>query len=90
MEKVNQKAFRVQKIIKWKDDKLYVIWKGDDNLFKSWIDTKDIVWMSEYFPEPIPSGGRVKVELDLYNYATKAGLVNGISLLHQNLQKCTN
>ena len=28
--------------------------------------------MSEYFPEPTSSGGRVKVELDLSNYATKA------------------
>ena len=26
--------------------------------------------MSEYFPEPKSSGGRVKVELDLSNYAT--------------------
>ena len=26
--------------------------------------------MTEYFPEPIYSGGRVKVELDLPNYAT--------------------
>ena len=28
--------------------------------------------MSEYFPEPTSAGGRVKVELDLSNYATKA------------------
>ena len=28
--------------------------------------------MSEYFPEQNSSGGRVKVELDLPNYATKA------------------
>ena len=27
--------------------------------------------MSEYFPEPKSLGGRVKVELDLSNYATK-------------------
>ena len=32
--------------------------------------------MSEYFPEPTSSGGRVKVELDLSNYATKADLKN--------------
>ena len=32
--------------------------------------------MSEYFPEPKPLGGRVKVELDLSNYATKTGLKN--------------
>ena len=32
--------------------------------------------MSEYFPEPNSLGGRVKVELDLSNYATKADLKN--------------
>ena len=32
--------------------------------------------MSEYFPEPKSLGGRVKVELDFSNYATKADLKN--------------
>ena len=32
--------------------------------------------MSEYFLEPKSSGGRVKVELDLSNYATNADLKN--------------
>ena len=32
--------------------------------------------MSEYFPEMKSSGGRVKVELDLSNYATKTDLKN--------------
>ena len=32
--------------------------------------------MSEYFPEPESSGGRVKVELYLSNYATEADLKN--------------
>ena len=32
--------------------------------------------MSECFPESKPSGGKVKVELDLFNYATKANLKN--------------
>ena len=32
--------------------------------------------MSEYFPEPKSLGGRVKVELDLSNYVTKAELKN--------------
>ena len=36
--------------------------------------------MSEYFPEPKSSGGRVKVELDLSNYATKADLKNATGL----------
>ena len=30
--------------------------------------------MGEFFPEPKSSGGRLKVQLDLPNYATKAGL----------------
>ena len=32
--------------------------------------------MSEYFPKPKSSGGRVKVELDLSNYATKSDFKN--------------
>ena len=32
--------------------------------------------MSECFPEPKYSGGTVKIELDLSNYATKANLEN--------------
>ena len=62
--KTNQKEFRVKR----KGDKLYVKWKGYDSSFNSWIDKKNIVQMSEYL------GGRVKVELDLSNYATKADL----------------
>ena len=32
--------------------------------------------MGQYFPEPKYSGGKVKVELDLSNYATKSDLKN--------------
>ena len=32
--------------------------------------------MSEYFPKPKSLGGKVKVELDLSNYATKADFRN--------------
>ena len=38
-----QKEFRIEKVLKRKGDKLYVKWKGYDNLFNSWIDKKDIV-----------------------------------------------
>ena len=31
--------------------------------------------MSQYFPEPRSLGGRVKVELDLSNYATKTDVI---------------
>ena len=41
--KINKKEFRIEKIIKIKDDKLYVKWKCYDNSFNSWIDKKDIV-----------------------------------------------
>ena len=43
MQKRNQTEFRVAKVIKKKDDKLYVKCKGYDNFFYSWIDKKDIV-----------------------------------------------
>ena len=36
--------------------------------------------MSEYFPELKFSGRKVKVELDLSNYATKADLKNAIGI----------
>ena len=41
LQKINQEEFRVEKIIKRKGDKLYVKWKGHNNLFNSWIDKKD-------------------------------------------------
>ena len=43
LQKLNQKEFRVENVIKRKGGKLYVKWKGYDNLFNSQIDKKDIV-----------------------------------------------
>ena len=43
LQKTNQKEFRIEKVIKRKGDKLYVKWKGYDNLFNSWINKKDLV-----------------------------------------------
>ena len=43
LKKTNQTKFRIEKVIKWKGNKLYVKWKGYDNLLNSWIDKKDIV-----------------------------------------------
>ena len=40
LQKTNQKKFRIEKVIKNKDDKLYVKWKGYNNSFNSWIDKK--------------------------------------------------
>ena len=42
LQKINQKEFRIEKVIKRKGDKLYVQWKGYDNSFNSWIDKKDL------------------------------------------------
>ena len=70
MQKENQKEFIIEKLIKRKGDKLYVKWKGYNNSFNSWIDKKDIVWMSEYFAELKSLGAKVKVELNLSNFAS--------------------
>ena len=43
LKKTNQQEFRIEKVIKRKGDKLYVKWKGYDNLFNSWIDKKDLI-----------------------------------------------
>ena len=74
LEKTNQAKFRIEKIIKKKDDQLYVMWKGYGNSFN--IDKKDILYkMSQYFPKLNErSGGNVKVEFDPLNYATNVGI----------------
>ena len=38
LKKTDQKEFRIETVIKRKGDKLYVKWKGYNNLFNSWID----------------------------------------------------
>ena len=43
LQKANQEAFRVEKLIKRKIDKLYVKWKDYDNSFNGWIDKKDSI-----------------------------------------------
>ena len=43
LQKIDQQEFRIETVIKEKDDKLYVKWKGYDNSFNSWIDKKDLV-----------------------------------------------
>ena len=35
LQKTNQEEFRIEKVIKKKRNKLYVKWKGCDNLFNS-------------------------------------------------------
>ena len=40
LQKTSQEKFRIEKVLKRKDDKLYVKWKGYDNRFNSWIDKR--------------------------------------------------
>ena len=42
LQKTSQEKFRIEKVVKRKDSKLYVKWKGYDNRFNSWIDKKDL------------------------------------------------
>ena len=42
LQKTSQEKFRIEKVLKRKDDKLYVKWKGYNNRFSSWIDKKDL------------------------------------------------
>ena len=57
-KKTNQKEFRIEKIIKGKDNKLYAKWKGHDNSYNSWAD------------KTISFGRKCKIKL---NYGTKSG-----------------
>ena len=43
LKKSNQQEFRIEKVIKRKDNKLFVKWKGYDSSCNSWIDKKDLV-----------------------------------------------
>ena len=43
LQKANKKEFRVEKVMKRKDDKLYIKCKGYSSSFNSWINEKDIV-----------------------------------------------
>ena len=43
LQKTSQEEFRIEKVIKRKDDKIYVNWKGYNNSFNSWIDKKDLI-----------------------------------------------
>ena len=43
LESTNQQKFRIERIIRRKDDKLYVKWKGCNDSFNSWINKKDIL-----------------------------------------------
>ena len=80
LQKKNQEEFRIEKVIKRKGVRIYVKWKGYDNLFNSWIDKKRLsmyIKVSQYFPNPYESfGGDINIKVDLSIYATKTDLKN--------------
>ena len=43
LQKTNQEELRVEKVMKRKDDKLYVKWEDYNSSFNIWTDKKDIV-----------------------------------------------
>ena len=45
LQKTNQEEFRIEKVIKKKENKLYVKWQSYDNSFNSWIDKKTLYKM---------------------------------------------
>ena len=49
LQKTSQEEFRIEKVIKRKDDEIYVKWKGYDNSFNSWINKKDLIKLVNIF-----------------------------------------
>ena len=43
LQKTSQEKFKIEKVLKRKGDKLYVIWKWYDSRFNSWINKKDLI-----------------------------------------------
>ena len=61
--------------MKKKGDALYLKRKGYDNSLNSVIDKKISLYKIRYFPEPYSHNkNKIKVKLDLSNYATKSDL----------------
>ena len=43
LQKTNLTLYVIEKIIKTRNDKVYVKWRGYSNNFNSWINKKDII-----------------------------------------------
>ena len=43
LQKTSQEKFRIENVLKRKDEKLYVKWNGNDNSINIWIDKKDLI-----------------------------------------------
>ena len=76
LQKTNQKAFRVEKVIKRKGDKLYVKWKATIILLIVRSIKNILLYKISYFPFISRSKNQIKLVLDLSNYATKSDFKN--------------
>ena len=90
LQKTYQREFKVEKVIKRKDDQLYVKWKGYDNslivgLVKKYCNVK-----IDYFPDPYTrSKIKIKIKLDLFNHATKSDWKNATGVDTSDFAKGT-
>ena len=66
-------SLKLKKGMKKKGDKAHVNCKGYDNSFNSWIDKMYSLYNMSCYPDPYSHRrNKIKVELDLSNYATKS------------------
>ena len=88
MLKANQREFRVEKVIKKKDDKLHVKWKGYDDSLTVGLMKRILLYKMSCFPEPYSRNENKtnKTEANLSSYAAKSGLMQQM-LRHQILRK---
>ena len=92
MQKTNKKEFRIEKVLKIKEDELYVKRNEHDNSFNSRINKRrPCMKMGQYFTNPFRSfGGHINVTVDLSNYATKTDLKNVTHVDTSNFSLKTN
>ena len=77
MQKINQKEFTIEKVIKRKGNKFYAKWKGYDNSFNDF----HLIKMGKFSPKPYKAFGRdINVKVNLSNYATKTDFKNMLIL----------
>ena len=79
LEITNRKEFRMEKVIKKKDDKLYVKWKGYNNSFNGWIYKRDSV-NERIFSKTEIFSSKCESWIRFIYYTTKADIKNATSV----------
>ena len=79
LEITNRKEFRMEKVIRKKDDKLYVKWKGYNNSFNGWIYKRDSV-NERIFSKTEIFSSKCESWIRFIYYTTKADLKNATSV----------